>query len=548
MKKIFYLSISLMLFLGACEPMDDVYEEINSENTVEGVAEYTLTSDDYETLELENENFVDEQQARDLIPGLLSDLYPYWGKGSSITVTYNLQYDQVASVGVFTSAEQYELTSTDYANSGSDAAGFYPGANVNDAIAEVLSTQIANSSEGEVVLATYNQYTEVPEIGYANLVEYNFQDSFEAWTVVDLLGDDLGWTSETNYIQGNGFDNGQVANLDYLVSPEIDLTEESDLKFQINQAINYATDLSLLKILVSTDYTDDFTTATWEEINLATAPAGDSNDFILSEEYDFSAYEGETINIALKYESTSTDAARWRVESLVIKTIGITGDSDAEGRFFMFDGSEWAPSEDVYYLRDADYDAMGAPGQYNNFSNSVAPEDYIPAFLSSEFPYAQEEDEMYIIYKYYDGENTVTRGSFYTYTNSVWEQFTSTLQFGHDGETWVPDNTIQYNLVVSDYDYVGANYADFVDDEGNNYSAAAGNLATYGNFNRGGGPTSWNDTMMNTVLIDLLSNVIAPNAEEGQKYVINANTYNSGNVIESFKYIKVEGEWEVNVD
>ena len=52
--------ISLMLFLGACEPMDDVYEEINSENTVEGVAEYTLTSDDYETLELENENFVDE--------------------------------------------------------------------------------------------------------------------------------------------------------------------------------------------------------------------------------------------------------------------------------------------------------------------------------------------------------------------------------------------------------------------------------------------------------------------------------------------------------
>ena len=555
MKKILYLSITMFLFLVACEPMDDIHEEIDAiDNPVVGEEEYTLTADDYETLELEGDFFETDDQARDLIPSLLSDLYPYWGRGSSVLVSYNLYYDQIANVAEFTNANEYELTSDDYTALGFEAAGFYPGANVESDLIDVLTQEIDSPEEGEVVLAVYDEFLEEPEIGSASLVEYNFQDSFEGWTTVNVSGDQE-WTSQPNYIEGNGYDGGAVANEDWIISPEIDLTEETGVNFQISQAINYADDLSLLQILVTNDYTGNVTTTNWDEITLQNAPEGNSNDFILSEEYDFSAYDGETLNIALRYRSTNDDAGRWRVESLALKVLGVTGESVENAVYFRYRGGEWERVENAYYLNASDYDEMGAPGQYNNFDSSVLPENYLPTFLENKFPYAQEEDEMYLIYRYYAGSEagTQTRGSFYTYMGGVWQQFQSSLQFGFDGEKWVPDNTITYTLATSDYDYVASEYEGYVDPEtGDDYSSVVSNLANYGNFNRGGGPSggpsSWSDDQMFTVLTDLLANVIAPNAEEGQKYVLNVDTYNGGSVIESFSFIKENGEWIVNED
>ncbi|GGZ55156.1 choice-of-anchor J domain-containing protein [Mesonia mobilis] len=549
MKKLVYLSIAMLFFLMACEPMEDIHEEIDAiDNPVVGEEEYTLTADDYESLELEGDFFETEDQARDLVPDLLAEMYPYWGRGSSVLVNYNLYYDQVANVAEFTNAEEYELESDDYTFLGFEAAGFYPGANIEEGLIDILTEEIDSPEGGDVVLAVYDEFIEEPEIGSASLVEYNFQNSFEGWTTVNVSGPQE-WTSQSSYIEGNGYSGGAVANEDWIVSPEIDLTDETDVNFQISQAINYADDLSLLQILVSTDYSGDVTTATWDEINLQNAPAGDSNDFILSEEYDFSAYDGQTLNIALKYQSTNDDAGRWRVESLALKVTGVTGESVENALYFRFVDGEWERVENAYYLSASDYDEMGAPGQYNNFSSSVLPENYLPTFLANNFPYAQEEDEMYLIYRYYAGSDagTQTRGSYYTFMSGMWQQFQSSLQFGFDGETWVPDNTITYLLTGAEYDYVAEQYESYVDEEtGTDYSNAASNLANYGNFNRSGSPTAWDDDMMFTVLTDLLANVIAPNAEDGQQYVLNVDTYNGGSVLESFRFIKENGEWVEN--
>ena len=102
MKKLVYLSIAMLFFLMACEPMEDIHEEIDAIDTpVVGEEEYTLTADDYESLELEGDFFETEDQARDLVPDLLAEMYPYWGRGSSVLVNYNLYYDQVANVAEF---------------------------------------------------------------------------------------------------------------------------------------------------------------------------------------------------------------------------------------------------------------------------------------------------------------------------------------------------------------------------------------------------------------------------------------------------------------
>ncbi|WP_053970997.1 choice-of-anchor J domain-containing protein [Mangrovimonas sp. ST2L15] len=555
MKRIINALMIVGLVLVGCNPMEDIHNDIDSvDNPVVGSAEYTLTDEDYEELELGFGSFDSEDQAKELIPGLLADMYPYWGAGSSVLVGYNLYIGNAEGVSDYTGAEVYELTTADYATTGSDAFGFYPDTNATEAIIDILGTQIANPVEGQMVLATYNHYTETPDVGLAVIEEFHFNGDLEGFETINVLGDQIWETASfggVEYAFMSGYDGGAQDNEDWLISTPIDLDGESDIRFQINQAINYASDLGLLTILVSSDYSGDPAAATWEEITLANAPEGNNWTFVLSEDYDLSAYDGEIINVAFKYESNTSEAASWEIDQVLIKALGVSGDYDSKGEYFVYTTDGWESAEGVYYLSSADYDSMGTasgqPGQYNNFSSSVPADSYIPTFLSITYPYAQEEDQMIVIYKYYSSSAGAvqTRGNLYTVIDGMWTPHettvATTLQFGHDGVEWVPDNTIQYTLTASDYDYVATTYASV-----SGFESAAGNLATYGNFNRTGGSSGWTDDMMITVLTDLLGNVIAPSAEEGQKYVLSYDIYNGSSAVESFAFIKEGGEWILN--
>ena len=551
MKKLIYLLAVAGLAFTSCDPLEDVNAQIDAipDEPNVGAFEYTLTDEDYATLELGYGSFDSEDQAKDLIPGLLEDLYPLYGQGSSVVVTYNLYIGAAEGVSDFTQADVYEFTNSDYATAGSDAFGFYPNVNATSQIPTVLDAQYASPTEGQLVLAKYDQYTETPVVGLADLVSYDFAGSMEGWTIVEEFGGDDVWTSQSGYVQANGYFGTQIANIEWLVSPSIDLSGESDLKFQISQAINYAGDLGLIKILVSTDYSNDVTTATWDEINLANSPAGNSNDMILSEDYDFSAYDGQIINVAFKYESTNSDAARWRIESMAIKTLGATGDTNSKGEYFMYSGGAWEAVEGVYYLSSADFDSMGEasgqPGQYNNFSSSVSPDNYLPTFLELTFPYAQEEEELFVIYDYYSSSSGAQiRGNLYTYLGGVWNAHQSTietsLQFGFDDGEWIPDNTIRYTISTLEFDYIETNYAAEV-----GFEAPVASMANYGNFDRrSSNPAYWSDDMLLTVFADLLNNVIDPTAEDEQKYVMILDIYAGSNGTEEMARIKVTGDMQ----
>lgn len=550
MKKLIYLSVLIGCMLVGCNPMEDIYDAIDAqENPIVGNAEYTLTDEDYAALDRDFGNFDSEDQAKELLPAFLSEMYPYWGNGSNVIVRYNLYVGNAEGVNDYTSAQNYALQSDDYPTAESNA--FFPNQNPALFIDDVLADQIDSPTEGQVVFVEYKQFMNQPEVGYANIpqFDYGFNASFSNWTVTDVLGAQS-WTSQATYAEGNGYSGGQVANEDWLISPSIDLTSETDIKFQINQAINYATDISLLKILVSTNYTGNIATATWNEIDLATAPAGNSNDFILSEEFNFNTYAGQTINIALKYKSTDSDAARWRVDQLSIKRVGITGQTNTLQDYYVYTGGVWKKAEGVYYLTAADYDAMGTtsglPGQYNNFSSTAAPENYLPTFLDIKYPFAQEENEMIVVYKYYNGTETQTRGNLYTFTSGVWEPHQSTieatLQFGHDGTEWVPDNTLRYTLAGADYDVLAAHFTTVT-----GFENAAASMGNYGNLDRRAGNAAyWSDEMIVTVMGYLLDNVVAPSAEDGQKYVVTFAIYNGTSTTEDFKLIKEAGEWISN--
>ena len=184
-------------------------------------------------------------------------------------------------------------------------------------------------------------------------------------------------------------------------------------------------------------------------------------------------------------------------------------------------------------------EASGQPGAFNNFSGNVRPENYLPQFLSLQYPFAQEEDELFVIYRFFQGGSTgtVTKGNLYRFLNGEWTPSISSLQFGLENGIWVPDNTIRYTLT-------GGDYALIVDQltgvEG--FEAAVDNLDSFGNFNRTGGSTNWTDEMILTGLNFVLDN-LNPGAEEGQKYIVTVATWAPGNSTEDFAVIKTGGEW-----
>lgn len=117
---------------------------------------------------------------------------------------------------------------------------------------------------------------------------------------------------------------------------------------------------------------------------------------------------------------------------------------------YTFTEGAWTQAE-VYELTADDYDSMGAPGQYNNFSDGAPPENYLSSFLNERFPYTQAGETRYLVYKYYSG-GTGTRMSAYKYNGQSWSKFENRSdQFVHNGEQWLFDPTVKYEMKGDDY-------------------------------------------------------------------------------------------------
>lgn len=553
MKKIIYCLAVLGLTFVGCNPLEDIYDETDAGTApIVGTESYTLTSDDYTELELDYGSFNSADEAGTLLPGFLASKYPFWGEGSSVVVTYDLYVGSAEGVSDFTGADIYEFSNADYATVGSDAFGFYPNEDAISAIPSILDTQVAGPVDGQIILVKYDQFLQDPQTGLADVVAFDFFGSMQGWSVIEESGVDEAWTSEEGYVQASGFFGGATSNTEWLVSPAIDLSGESNLQFQITQELDFANDASLVKILVSTNYTNDVLTATWDEITLANPATG---NMAASEDYDFSAYDGQTINVALKYTSIADDelttdidegdSGRWRVESVAIKVPGLTGDVNSKGVYFMYNGATWEAVEGTYYLSSMDYDAMGEnedqPGAYNSFGSSISPDNYLPAFLSINFPYAQEDEELFVIYDYISSSSGAQiRGDFYTVIGGEFtgheSTISSTLQFGFDNGIWVPDNTIRHTFTADDYAAINTALS-------TTYETATASMINYGNMDRrAGNVAEWTDAMVLEAINVVLDN-IAPGAEEEQKYVVTAEVYNGSNTTEDFAVIKTGGVW-----
>jgi hypothetical protein len=445
----------------------------------------------------------------------------------------------------FVNADKYELKATDYLTPESGA--FLVSENEEMAIKDILTREISIPKENDIIRVEYLKYTEERVDGTKIVSETNF-DTFQGWTPINIIGDQEWSEGGTRFmnVQMSGFNGSPVENEDWLISPKLDFSENSGLKIQIDQTYAFGDPNNLgLQVLISNDYSNDVATANWEEITFTNLPANDSNNiYVLSEFVDISKFDGQVVNIALKYESTDQASTRWRVRQIKVEAGGLDAPLEQLFSFFKYNGTEWEviENENVYVVRDEDYDEMEGPARFKSFSNSVLPENYLPTFLEREFPFAQQEDNILVIYDFFYGGSTRTLTTATQYVfNDIWAAPSVTLKFTYKDGRWESNNATPYELVEADYDFIATELAneEGLDDE-------ISNLDRFGNFNRReGGPTYWdNDELLQALNVILKQRF--PESETGDLYELTISAFPTGTEIyvlelgENGDYIYVE--------
>jgi len=567
MKNTFYL---LMLFIGVaitgCEPMEDIHNDIDEKiSNVEGSMDYTLQEEDYtDNLGLSFTSFDSEDDARELIPALLSDLYPALGKNSSVNVTFNV-YDPIR-------VEEYVVTATDY-----EAVGLtenYFSGMVD--IVDFLEFQFPQAEEGDYVELTYNTLAdeEVYMLTDADfsLIGDEFEDDYpnpassagEYGNFERRETNDAYWSNEMileaiNEVLLENIDGveGQKYNVSYDIYNGSAGTESMTVQFNGNAYVAVG----------GTPYeltTDDYDLAGAELAEAYPDPAGnaaqyhsfaideDSDDYwsmdmileafniVLKENFP-DAVDGDKFEVSYDVYSGGVST---KLQAVILQDGTYVIDESAavstieETKVFAFTNNSW---NTPLILEEEDYAEMGQ--SYPNFDDEDEAIYKLAIFLENRFPYAQDGDFVALGYDFYSGETTREYANFvfedgeFIYIPSVVE---SSLQFGNDGTQWVPDNTIRYSLSGADYGIIASALED-------DYGNPVESMENYSNFDRREGNSAyWSDEMLLEAMQALL-NEIAPNAEVGQQYVLTFDIYNGTNTTESLSLIKDEsGTWVLN--
>lgn len=568
MKKSFNLLLMLLgLVIVSCNPLDDIHDEIDNEldsQLAVAQADYVLTEDDYDDLGLNFPNFSSEEDARTLIPTLLSDLYPTYGAGSIINVGFDL-YNPLR-------IESYTVASSDYALVDL-SADYFTG---RDDIIDFLDEKYPQVQEGDHIELTYNilaeeiAYTLTAEdfdvIGDELAAEYpdpassaaqysNFdrRDDRDAYWSNEMIVKALGAVISENF----GDLAGQKYNMTYAIYDGSSGTESMTVQFDGNAYVSVG---GMAFNFSDADY--DAVGAEFDDVypgpaeNVARFGSFDVRS--TSDNYWSESMLLEAINFILKSEFTdAADGSKFVVSYAIyngsvgtaITNVVLSGDdyvidADAsvstieETTVFAYTNGDW---DEPYMLPGNSYtEEFGQ--RFSNFGDEEEALMKIGIFLGREFPYAEEGEYKSVAYRFYNGDATVTEYVNYVFQNGKWMAIPSvtseTLQFGYENGMWVPDNTIKYTLAGPDYGIIADALSGNAD-----LSTQIASMERYTNFDRRPGASAyWSDDSI-LLAMQAFLNEIAPSAPEGQKYVLTFDIYNGTNTTEDISLVKEGGVW-----
>ena len=248
------------------------------------------------------------------------------------------------------------------------------------------------------------------------------------------------------YYKASSFVNKvNYASESWFVSDEIDLAKANNPVMSFNAAMNFLgkdkfDDHLVLK--VSTDYTDNVTTATWTDLAFDNTGLGTSWTFKLISNIDLSAFKGQKIHIAFQYKGTATCAPTAELKNLKIKeakywdvclfketpeneisTASLSrasraaGDANTTG-LYVYDGTAKAwkaysvkdDAAEVVVLQPEDYAQIGA-------EFIAKPILYLPTILQNKLPFANAGQKAVVIY---NKAKETPAAVEYTYSKEGW--------------------------------------------------------------------------------------------------------------------------------
>ncbi len=168
----------------------------------------------------------------------------------------------------------------------------------------------------EVAEATYNFLTPT--------FNQDWEGATNGWTFVSVTGDQV-WSiasySGNHYAKMSGYSGSNYANEDWCISPAFSLGDYTNpvLTFTTARSQHDGNDL---QVYFSNNYNGDPTTAIWTELTctLPAKPTSGYTDFTSSGEISLNEFSGTACYIGFKYTSTTSAAATWEVDDIMLES------------------------------------------------------------------------------------------------------------------------------------------------------------------------------------------------------------------------------------
>lgn len=474
MKKIFYLFAITAFVFTSCEPLEDVNAEVDALTANDMLVDdlvFTLTDENYETLDLSFGNFSSEDDAKSALPGFLSDTYPQLGviynadgsiaQSSSALITYKL-FSPIKFDSYTVTDADYEALAVESLNDSGDFNDFF-------------GYKFPSEAKGTVIDLTYNS-----------------EPAIEDYTLNDDDYDFVG--------------NGRFDNFDIRAGRDEESIESRRLKIQTILLNNFPDADFGDKFKVTYEVFDGSSADLEMEVILtdnAPDPAKTTNYTLTEDDFD-SVGNGNFDNFDIRQGSAeeTIEVRRGKIETILLNNFPAAVDGD----IYNVTYAVWVPGDEVRTMlvvkNGSNYDLFSAKtydlytfaleeatmrftlanewaapitftadeyalmGQrFPNFSDIDEAVYKIGIYLRTLYPFASPDDFVPVQYDYFNS-GVSQRNVNYVFDGAVWNAIPNVidteLKLAHNGITWVPDNTIKYTLTQADYDLVGnGNFANF---------------------------------------------------------------------------------------
>ena len=526
------ITLSLLGFMAACQPVEDIYNEIDDKGTTitKTEEEYILTAADYESISkaakanaktkadstladaVKSRNALNSFATADkYVPQILANLYPSWGKDSNVGVTYNMYEEPEGLIKELSNISIYQLSADDYKLIwGEDKYKvnyLTPSCEPSEVLPDFLKEKFASAEENEMILVDYKYDTEEPKESPSiffedfSSVSKETDITLEGWKNIAIEGTKKWIGKEYGgnvYAQMSAYKSGEKVE-NWLITPAVNIND-ANAKFSFSIALGHHNG-DALKVYVSDKYNggDNISTADWTDItsefNFPEPIPNDYTEIVSAGEYALSVYKDKNVYFAFAY--TGEDG---KVTTTVqIDNVRVSSSTPAQSNekpysmLFTFKNNNWNvyQNDEVSLVTPADYDEMGAPGSHDNFSDTDKFEDYVPTFLAKKYPFAQSGDTKVVIFKYYSNKTTVVRAERFNYEAS-WMYFNNIVvrskeTFIHNGSQWLFDPSIHVMMATDDYkllvEWVQENKPGYMDPQYDNTEYWFGASYHYNNFN-----------------------------------------------------------------